>query len=648
MKVENQSELNIGFKEVLKDDGEYWSLYDDGKFLEPLRFSNGKTQDLIVREVVNLIKRGNKVIFVKGVCGTGKSAIALNIARVLGRASIVVPIKNLQNQYAEDYMKRKYLIKNGKRMKIAMITGRDNHDSLIFEGKSCADKSLPDTIPITEKNAKLIEKYYMENPLINSKNFDMGRIKRISIAPANPYWSPILPGNFELQIKDADKKRYLGLGGKDFIFYHRERGCGYFDQYQAYIDADAIIFNSAKYKIESALDRKPYTDVEIIDEADEFLDNFSNQEEINLSRLMRSLALINKDDIKIAEVTGRLSELIEIEEKNKKALGINEDEIIALEGTRIEKILNLFIKNPDIWFEISMDEGNYSGKVFEIAREFKNLFRESYISFRRFEDDLIVSLISVDLSNKFRELIEKNKAIVLMSGTIHSKEVLEHIYGIKDYEVVEAETINQGSIEIIRTGMEFDCRFSNFRSKKHSREEYLNALNDSVRKSPVPVLIHVNSFEDLPLREEVEKYGTDFLMSREKLIELQSIYKKGELIKMFKDKKIQILFTTKCSRGVDFPGDICNSIVFTKYPNPNVRDIFWRILRDKHKDYYWEFYKDRAWRDFLQKVYRALRSKNDRVNVLSPDLRVLNAVRELQEEFISLKTLNSEKIDRNY
>src|SRR5690348_2253953 len=65
-------------------DRPYWSLYSKDSFLEPLKFSNGKTQEDIVKEVVELVKAGNKIIFIHGFCGTGKSAIALNIARVLG------------------------------------------------------------------------------------------------------------------------------------------------------------------------------------------------------------------------------------------------------------------------------------------------------------------------------------------------------------------------------------------------------------------------------------------------------------------------------------------------------------------------------------------------------------------------------------
>ncbi|HLA23550.1 MAG TPA: DEAD/DEAH box helicase family protein, partial [Candidatus Nanoarchaeia archaeon] len=80
-----------------------WNLYSDEKFLKPLKFSNGKTQEDIVNEVLSSIKSGEKVIFIRGMCGTGKSAIALNIASKLGKSSIIVPGKALQKQYKNDY-----------------------------------------------------------------------------------------------------------------------------------------------------------------------------------------------------------------------------------------------------------------------------------------------------------------------------------------------------------------------------------------------------------------------------------------------------------------------------------------------------------------------------------------------------------------
>jgi len=111
-----------------------WNLYKNNKFLEPLCFSNEKTQNDVIKEVLKSIDKGNKVIFIHGMCGTGKSAIALNIARNLGKTSIIVPGKNLQNQYKKDYEGDKYLIKeNGEKLKISVITGRNNHKCKFLE-----------------------------------------------------------------------------------------------------------------------------------------------------------------------------------------------------------------------------------------------------------------------------------------------------------------------------------------------------------------------------------------------------------------------------------------------------------------------------------------------------------------------------------
>jgi len=88
-----------------------WNLYQEKDFLKPLKFSNGKTQEDVVKEVLDSIKQGYKIIFIRGVCGTGKSAIALNIAKEIGKTSVVVPGKTLQNQYKDDYEGKKYLLK---------------------------------------------------------------------------------------------------------------------------------------------------------------------------------------------------------------------------------------------------------------------------------------------------------------------------------------------------------------------------------------------------------------------------------------------------------------------------------------------------------------------------------------------------------
>jgi len=612
---------------------DYWSLYQNEKMLEPLKFKNGKTQEDVVKEIVELSKN-HKVIFLHGTCGSGKSAIALNVARVLGKSSIVVPVKALQMQYEEDYITKKNISKiDGEKMKIAMLTGKSNHDSIIQPGISCADPSLPENIKIVDRNKEKILNYVKENPFLkNSENISMENVRRITIASSNPYWAPIVPANFELKsLTDAEKKKYRGCDGEDYIFYHRKQGCSYYDQYLSYIYSDVVIFNSAKYRAELSIGRKPETEVDIIDEADEFLDNFFQQNELNLTRILFALKNFHTEYKKVKYSLEKMTQLIEAEEKNKKILLIDENKVSKVSETKIKPFLEELISNLDLEAEITLDELNYLNRALEVAQEFKNSLGSVYLTYRKDEDNnIFVKLVSTDISGKFKDLLNKTKTLIFMSGTLHSEDIIKNIFGIKDFAVVHAEELNFGSTEILMTGKEFDCKYSNFTSKRHSRKDYLVALSKCMEKSTMPVLIHVHAFKDLPSEKEKEEFEIDNLMSSEKLKELQREDKTGKAISNFKSGLASSLFSTKCSRGVDFPGEVCNSIVFTKYPNPNISDTFWKVLQQTHGDYYWIFYRDKAWRGFLQRIYRALRSKDDHVIILSPDLRVLQAVRKMQ------------------
>jgi Rad3-related DNA helicase len=638
-----------------------WSLYQNNKFLEPLIFSNRKTQEDVVNEVLGEIRKGNRIIFIHGICGTGKSAIALNLAKELGKTSIVVPIKNLQEQYKKDYENNKYLIKeNNEKLKISVITGRKNHkckfiednsdatpkivreiDSKlhdIFEGqkeklkkeigkdKSADNNNIPCKIELKEKNWQRIKKYLYQNKDVNPKSFsEIKDVKRASVAGACPYWCPVVPSKYEFGGKSflsAKQKKYLGLENTEFTYYQRKPGCPYYEQFNSFIESDVIVFNSLKYKLESALNRKPLTEVEIIDECDEFLDSFSNQRTINLERLQNSLSYVYTSEIEYEEIVKEINEIIKQIKRNPRINNaIFSEEIIPLKETGVYDLLRIFLKSSD--FLMETDDESYLFEVEETARLFDGFFNDTYLTVSKKENNLIISLVTTNLAKRFQEMRDKNKIIILMSGTLHSDEVLKNVFGLENFTIIDAETEHQGRIETLRTGMEFDCKYSNFSSNKFSRKDYLLALDKCVEVSKKPSLVHINAYTDLPTEAEKDEYKLNNLISREKLSEMQEEDKNGKLVREFKERKLEILFTTKCSRGIDFPGKECNSIIFTKYPNPNVQDAFWKILYKTKPQYYWEFYKDKAKRELWQKIYRGLRFKEDHIFVLSPDSRVL-------------------------
>ena len=416
----------------------------------------------------------------------------------------------------------------------------------------------------------------------------------------------------------------MGLDNVNFIFYQNKLGCSFYEQFNSYIDSDVLVFNALKYKLESSIDRKPSTEVEIIDECDEFLDSFSNSSNINIEYLQNSLSYLYPENDEAESFLNRVNGILKRIKKDKElSKAIFSKEIFELKKTEIFELLYLILDSQEIIQDF--DSENYIHEVMSIARMFDEFFDETYVLVNKKDRSLIVNLVTTNLAKKFQEMVDKNKKIVLMSGTLHSPEVLRDVFGLEDFEIIKAETEQQGAIEVQKTGLELDCKYSNFSSGKFQRKDYLKALDKCVEVAKKPVLVHINSFVDLPTEQEKKEFELKNLITKIEIKELQKEDKLGKRVQDFKKGKIDLLFSTKCSRGVDFPGEECRSIIFTKYPNPNVEDAFWKILSRTKPNQYWSFYKDKARRELLQKVYRGLRFKEDHVFLLSPDSRVLDA-----------------------
>jgi len=418
-------------------------MWDKIKSIE--YFKEDETYDLEVSKYHNFIANGIIV---------HNSAIALNIAKQLGDASIIVPGKALQKQYWKDYSHDSYVLKRDyKKLKIKVITGRQNHKCLCNTQCSADDSELPCKIEIKEANIGKLREYLRENPKVKN-DLELKNIRRISVAPICPYYSPIVPSEFDLNLS-AQKRNYTGLNKINFTIYNRKAGCTYYNQFNSYIDAEAIIFNSAKYKLEVLMNRKPETKVEIIDECDEFLDSFSNIMRINLNRLSNALNHIFPDDETASYVLDKISkcaiDILKDPEVKDSALS---DEILHIQDTQIHELLKYFTENKK--FITSVDEDNYCQTAYETAKAFEDYFEDSYVKFSQEERGLVASIVTTNLAKKFKELSDKSKVIVMMSGTIHDENVLKNIFGLENFTIIDAETINQGEIEVMKTGLEID------------------------------------------------------------------------------------------------------------------------------------------------------------------------------------------------
>ncbi|MDD3994068.1 MAG: helicase C-terminal domain-containing protein [Candidatus Nanoarchaeia archaeon] len=620
-----------------------WSLYEknseggifdySGDLLKPLKFSNGKTQEDIVNDVLDLINKGNRIIFIHGVCGTGKSAIALNIAKNFKKSSIVVPIKSLQEQYEKDYTQKKFILKEDKTpLNISIIKGRNNFHCPYLGGKA-NEKNLPCTIEIRERNLDQLLDYIDKNPEVQKEDFSsISDIKRANVACACPYWSPIIPSELNIKgLKQTNKVKFQTISGKEFALFQRKKGCDYCDQYKHYATSDVLIFNSAKYLIELEMGRKPKTEIDIIDECDEFLDSFSNERKINLQRLLTSLTNLNPEKKEDKQSVRDLIYLInDFVLEHKREVDCEKVKTISF-----IKIIEKILENTHL---ASEEELNYYNRVVEILISFEKVLEETYISTEFIkkdekqsslfdnpylkEDNIYVTLVSINLKQKMQELTSQNNVLILMSGTLHSEKVLKDIFGLDNFKIIKAETKNPGKIKVYRTGVERNCNYSNFKSGNITRERYLKMLDCVLANTKEKTLVHVNSFSDLPNEQEKERYKFDNLITQNDLREIQD--NSNNAINDFLHGRNNILFTTKCSRGIDFPGDKCRNIILTRYPYPNIQSNFWKILKKEQPDYFTEFYMDKAYRELIQKISRGIRFEGDWINLLSPDIRVLN------------------------
>lgn len=612
-------------------------IWDKVKSISPI--NEDVTYDLEVEKYHNFIANGMIV---------HNSAIALNLARQFKKSSIVVPIKSLQEQYEEDYANTKFILKGDKsKLKISVIKGRANFECPFIGGNADAD-DLPCKIEIRDKNREKIMDYIQQNSDVTKTDFSsLEDVRRMSVAPACPYWSPLLPADIKSKsLEKSEKLKYQAISGKEYCLYKRQKGCGYYEQYSAYSNADVLIFNSQKYILETALGRKPKTELDVVDECDEFLDSFANERSINLNRLVSALSNLTNESQEKRQIIKDLIFSI-----NNILFGRVEIEVEKIFNTDFIKIIEKIIDNP---YLAEDEEDNYYNRVFEIAKEFEPFLEETYVSiskkkyfkqdsnqekqsplfnqdnslsnlFGRKQDNeqTYLTLVTINLAKRFEELLKSTQNLVLMSGTLHSEQVLKDIFGLKDFKIIEAEVKNPGTIVKYRTGLEKNCKYENFKYGLVSRQSYLKALSCCIENSQKPTLVHVNSFDDLPSELEKEEFGLHNLISKDKLKELQE--KPKEAIQNFKEGKSDVLFTTKCSRGIDFPGKTCQSIIITRYPYPNIQELFWKILRKERPNEYLEFYLDKARRDLVQKIARGVRFKGDHVILLSPDSRVLEA-----------------------
>ena len=561
-----------------------WNLYREGSLVPPLVYSDGRTQEDVVQEILDLFREGKRIVFLLGAVGTGKSAIALNLLSHFKHGGIVVvPTKVLQKQYADDYCKRnRFKIRSGKGfLRIDEIKGRDNFRCLL-KGCLASNRYLPCTRRLSRRE------------------------KRIDVAKECPFFSPVVRARFKEVVEDEldceyESLDYVGCDGVKYSVVRRgKKICTYYRQFKAYAESDVIVMNSAMWLAETlGTGRKPLRDIEVIDECDLFLDSLTFEKSISHSTFRKLREAVREQEREARKKYFNLTSLQELADVLKQIRELQRW-IAEVEGEFV-KILH---------------KGEYSGAARECDVEFlQNLveiYREVYGSATEALEFLLnfsnILYVVVEMQSEkvtffvpnmklvMEQLLKRSaKHIVMMSATIQSEEVLRNFYGLEDFAIVIGEPQYPGELRLMKCGCEEVVNARKWEDAEF-RARYWKCVEEMIKSATRPTLVQVHAFKYLPA--EI-----------------------SEMVKKKKSVKVEsATYSTVMTRGVDLRDDLCRSIVLLKCPFPDLQSPILQAIKNYvGENVFWQYYHDIMRRNLIQYVGRGLRHMNDWVEVWSPD-----------------------------
>jgi Rad3-related DNA helicase len=569
-----------------------WNLRENGKPLRPLEYSNGKSQLDVVNEVNDSFSN-SKFVLLDGICGTGKSPIALHCCANFGKSIIVVPTKHLQDQYFHDYSKKMSI----PGLKIQFLKGRSNFKCMHEDGK--VDCSLQ-TLPCIARMK--------------------GGEKRHETCKCN-FWSPIYPPDVAQNILD-DKKAH-GVANIDIKEYQSPTGtrcqvvrtpaCGYHAQYFSFWDDTNVIAMNSKIW-ELMISKKPATELEVIDEYDEYFDSLYFDEILSPFRISKFYP--TEVD---AKVNKPLSDLY------KEKMGLV-NEIANLVSSKDEDgVWNYISEMREFFLDVMRQhEGDLSieGFVNRLGVCLENR-QECDVDFEERSFGTEEGALHIIMPNPFvviQRLFRNSKRVLLMSATPHSDKVLSSFFHI-DPKAVRAEPIQPGTLFLIRSDMMYvnHRNWSNPEFKERYYDAYRGILNSIPKGDRTLIQSHSLKYSGQMAKEfeiKVDSSQSDLYGGRGSF---------GEWM----NGDFRTLISTKCKRGIDLKDDLCRNIVIDKMPYPDRNDRKFKSIEKRFPSMFNEIYNDIARRSLIQLIARGLRHKDDWVRVYTPDLTAYEKIKKL-------------------
>lgn len=606
-----------------------WRLYNSrtGEAPPPREYNHRDQYD-VVRETLEALQKYD-VVLLQGAVGTGKSVIALHLIAEFGKGIIQTPSIALEKQYHRDYEvgDRHVLLDDGSPLKVSGIKGRNNFQC------PCNYSIVGEDDPHTyTKRIKMVRK----NEETSCDAADLpcrirleGALKgwtRYEIARICPYWSPI---HEEETIHtwgkalDREPIPYNAVGGRYAVIrrnHSEDENCPYLRQFTSYVKRNvALVMNSAMWETETLAGRKPRVPIEIIDEGDAYLDGLCFQEQIARKGLetifkknkevIEEAERVREADLKLVdEIWDKFNQLIEFAKvkgenkgkKEKEYMGRvpGSDEGPEIHGLRFGEVFYSLVRLLE---ELHGITGSY-GKISIILGYLGSAFFNIHCSEDGGQDKITIYL--PDPSFVWRMLRKKSAdKIVLMSATFQKPEVLEEVYGLKDYAIVLGDMRFPGILYARRTGREEVVNNDKWQHNDF-RSRYFKLRDEILPRATPPKLV-------LP-------WGKKYARGIDKNLKDTTI---------FEDPSEDEMWSTVANRGVDLPDDKCRSIIPLKCPYSDMSDPVLKTMRARlGKGAFRMYYNDKMRRTLIQQVGRGVRNENDWCEVWSPDMRVFETL----------------------
>jgi len=475
-----------------------------------------------------------------------------------------------------------------------------------------------------------------------------------------------IPSNLDRikeKVKCSNIEYYESVGqGQMGVFVRDEKDkngnpypdvCPYYKQFYSYVYSDVIVFNSAKWNLETTMGRKPKVKIEIVDEGDYWLDSQATTIELMRSTIDKIFPISNRMKQIKMDTLARFD--VSFKKIKTDVAKTNTGDVNIISAKDYKELFYAIGVCLNEYKRQAEDDDTIEQKLVDIdtIRRYADVASLSVVEGKREETRVIKCYIPYPdklLEDLFRS---SSKNIILTSGTMHTSPVLSNLFGINadNYvvDILNGRKEHPGKLKCIRPHKDSPMSMVKVNYTSWQAPEFrayyfvvlnyiLDQLKDGIDKATgkpgeakIIVLTPAKKYaEGILKRSDV---FVDFAKGRSQdsddvkpAIDTNlSDYMEGALtdVRKIKDSDIelngdvlrtdkQIIVSTRMVRGTDLRDNKCRAIVMTKWPVGDISDGYLQSIKKRFGEkIFWEIIKDKAAREAVQYVSRGLRHELD-------------------------------------